>query len=138
MSLFSELQRRNVVRVGIAYIKGWNQDIGCVAWDDLMEDLATLEISRAQTWQWLHNAVMLDDGIEVTKELVLQVFDEELVKIEDEIRQFMLGFDAVAVEAELGRYRQAQEDACAIFTEDEFRPFLKMSSDLVQRLELRP
>jgi len=37
---------RKNVRVGIAYVKGWNQDIGCVAWDDLMEDLATLEISR--------------------------------------------------------------------------------------------
>ena len=46
------------MRVGIAYVKGWNQDIGCVAWDDLMEDLATLEISRAQIWQWLHNGVM--------------------------------------------------------------------------------
>ena len=123
---------RTNVRVGIAYMKGWNQDIGCVAWDDLMEDLATLEISRAQTWQWLHNAVMLDDGIEVTKELIQQVFDEELKKIEEEIREFMLGFDEQTIDAELGRYRKAKEDACAIFTEEEFRPFLKMRSDLVQ------
>ncbi len=42
---------RTDVRVGIGYLNGWNQGIGCVAWDDLMEDLATLEISRAQTWQ---------------------------------------------------------------------------------------
>ena len=45
---------RTNLRVGIAYTKGWLEDIGCVAWDDLMEDLATLEISRAQVWQWLH------------------------------------------------------------------------------------
>ena len=123
---------RKNVRVGIAYVKGWNQDIGCVAWDDLMEDLATLEISRAQTWQWLHNAVMLDDGIAVTKELVQRVFEEELQRIVEEIREFMLGVDEEAVETELSRYRQAKEDACAIFTEDDFRPFLKMRSDLVQ------
>ena len=123
---------RTNVRVGIAYMKGWNQDIGCVAWDDLMEDLATLEISRAQTWQWLHNAIMLDDGMEVTKELIQRVFDEELGKIEEEIRELMLGLDVQTIEMELGRYRKAKEDACAIFTEDEFRPFLKMRSDLVQ------
>ena len=123
---------RTNVRVGIAYVKGWNQDIGCVAWDDLMEDLATLEISRAQIWQWLHNSVVLDDGIEVTKELVQRVFEEELQKIEEEIREFMLGLDDETIKAELGRYRLAKNDACAIFTEDEFRPFLKMSSDLVQ------
>ncbi|HET6618071.1 MAG TPA: malate synthase A, partial [Gemmatimonadota bacterium] len=27
---------RKNVRVGIAYMHGWNRDIGCVAWDDLM------------------------------------------------------------------------------------------------------
>ena len=123
---------RTNVRVGIAYVKGWNQDIGCVAWDDLMEDLATLEISRAQIWQWLHNGVMLEDGIEVTRELVQRVFDEELQTIEEEIREFMLGLQEETIEAELGRYRQAKDDACGIFTEDEFRPFLKMRSDLVQ------
>ncbi len=123
---------RKNVRVGIAYVKGWNQDIGCVAWDDLMEDLATLEISRAQTWQWLHNAVVLDDGVRVTREFVQQIFTEELQRIEEEIREFMQGAGEEAVEAELARYRQAKDDACAIFTEDEFRPFLKMSSDLVQ------
>ena len=123
---------RTNVRVGIAYVKGWNQDIGCVAWDDLMEDLATLEISRAQIWQWLHNGVMLEAGIEVTRELVQRVFDEELQTIEEEIREFMLGLQEETIEAELGRYRQAKDDACAIFTADEFRPFLKMRSDLVQ------
>ena len=122
---------RTNIRVGIAYVKGWNQDIGCVAWDDLMEDLATLEISRAQTWQWLHNAVELDDGAHVTRELVKSVFDEELEKIEGEIRELMQGLGDEEIEAELARYRQAKEVACTIFTEDEFRPFLKMSSDLV-------
>jgi malate synthase len=123
---------RKNIRVGIAYVHGWNQDIGCVAWDDLMEDLATLEISRAQTWQWLHNAVVLDDGLRVSKELVTRIFDEELQKIEQEIRELLQSASQEAVEAELDRFRQAKADACAIFTEEEFRPFFKMSSDLAQ------
>ncbi len=122
---------RTNVRVAIAYTKGWQQDIGCVAWDDLMEDLATLEISRAQTWQWLHHRVDLEGGRKVTRELVLETFDEELSKIESEIRKLMSGFDEEAVQAEVERFRRAQETARAIFTESEFRPFLKLSSDLV-------
>jgi malate synthase len=117
--------------VGIAYTKGWLEDIGCVAWDDLMEDLATLEISRAQTWQWLHHGVDLDDGEKVSRDLVVKIFHEEMGRIEDEIRVAMSGLDGHAVEAEINRYHHAQQIACSIFTEEDFRPFLKMSSDLV-------
>lgn len=76
---------RTNIRVGIAYMNGWNQDVGCVSFDNLMEDLATLEISRAQVWQWLHHHIQLDDGTKVTKELVNKIFDEEFKKIQQEI-----------------------------------------------------
>ena len=33
---------------------GWLDGLGAVAIDNLMEDAATAEISRAQLWQWLH------------------------------------------------------------------------------------
>jgi malate synthase len=122
---------RKNVRVGIGYQKGWNQDIGCVAWDDLMEDLATLEISRAQTWQWLRHQVELENGHRVTRELVGEVFREELERIEDEIRTAMQGRPEAAVQAEISRYAAAAADAQAVFTEEEFRPFLCMSSDMV-------
>jgi malate synthase len=122
---------RKNVRVGIGYQKGWNQDIGCVAWDDLMEDLATLEISRAQTWQWLRHQVELEDGTRVTRELVGEVFRNELEKIEGEIHASMQGRPEESVQAEITRYAEAAVDAQAIFTEAEFRPFLCMSSDLV-------
>ena len=122
---------RTNVRVGIAYTKGWLEDIGCVAWDDLMEDLATLEISRAQTWQWLHHAVDLEDGQIVTRDLVVRIFHEELGKIEEEVREAMEGFDAHTIESDINRYHHAQQVACSTFTELEFRPFLKTSSDLV-------
>ena len=118
------------VRVSIGYMKGWNQDIGCVAWDNRMEDLATFEISRAQTWQWLHHGVTLDDGQKVTKELIHEVFEEELATIEAEARDFFSGAPDDVIDAQVDRFRQAAADAEAIFTEDEMRPFLAMTSDL--------
>jgi len=116
---------RKNVRVGIGYLRGWHADIGCVAWDDLMEDLATLEISRAQTWQWLRHGVTLDDGARVTPELVRRVFAEELARIHAE-----LGTGAGA-ERERAAYAAAAEDAERIFTEERLRPFLACSSDPV-------
>ncbi|MFQ5349534.1 MAG: malate synthase A, partial [Thermoanaerobaculia bacterium] len=119
---------RTNVRVGIAYMKGWSEEIGCVAWDDLMEDLATLEISRAQTWQWIRHRVELDDGETVSRELVARVFDEELARITDEVRA------AVADEAAAARlteaFARAQADARELFTAEEFRPFLALRSEL--------
>lgn len=121
---------RTNVRVGIGYTKGWNEDIGCVAWDDLMEDLATLEISRAQIWQWLRHRVALDDGTPVTTELVKRVFAEELGKIEDEVRSALTGRPAAILEHELAAFRKAREDAERIFTESDFRPFYTNTSQL--------
>jgi malate synthase len=119
---------RKNVRVGTAYLKGWNEDVGAVAWDDLMEDLATLEISRAQTWQWLHHGVTLDDGNAVTADLVRRVFAEELARIEDELRASMADDDR-GLQAELQAFRAAAHDAESIFTEPDFRPFLACRSD---------
>lgn len=72
---------RTNVRVGIAYLEGWERDIGCVSFENLMEDLATLEISRAQVWQWLHHRITLDSGEQVTPDLVNRIFDEERNKM---------------------------------------------------------
>jgi malate synthase len=119
---------RKNVRVGIAYMHGWNRDIGCVAWDDLMEDLATLEISRAQVWQWLRHGTLLDDGTPVTRALVHRIFDEEIARIEGEVRTAMEGRGR-DVEREVERFADARADAEAIFTEPRFRPFLTCRSD---------
>jgi malate synthase len=110
---------RTNVRVGIAYLKGWNDDIGCVAWDDLMEDLATLEISRVQVGQWLRNAVVLDDGPIVDAGLVRRVFAAELDTILREVPA-----------DEHAAYRRAAAGAEAVFLEEEMRPFLSLSTDL--------
>jgi malate synthase len=108
---------------------GWNRDIGCVAWDDLMEDLATLEISRAQVWQWLRHGTLLDDGTPVTYALVRRTFDEESARIEREVRIALGSSNGGDVEREVRRFAHAREDAEAIFTETRFRPFLTCRSD---------
>ncbi len=119
---------RTNVRVGIAYMRGWNEEIGCVAWDDLMEDLATLEISRAQTWQWLRHGIVLDGGERVTRELVAKIFDEELAKIAAELRADSQHEAAAA--RQIAAFARAQADARDLFTEEKFRPFLATRSAL--------
>jgi malate synthase len=54
-----------------------------VAIFNLMEDAATAEIARSQVWQWVYNGVTLDDGPEVTRDLVERIIREELGKIRD-------------------------------------------------------
>ena len=120
------------VRVGIAYMKGWNEDIGCVAWDDLMEDLATLEISRAQVWQWRANAVTLDTGETVTDDLVRRVFAEEKERILIDLCDAHAD-DCRTLGSELAAYACAADDARAVFLEDEMRPFLTTTSELAER-----
>lgn len=120
---------RTNVRVGIGYMQGWNQDIGCVAWDGLMEDLATLEISRAQTWQWLHHNVQLDCGTKVTKELIHQVFVEELGKILAEVDESLSGKNDALAKKLKKDFTQAAADAEAAFVKDELDDFLSMASD---------
>ena len=115
---------RTNVRVGIAYLEGWSRDLGCIAWDDLMEDLATLEISRAQVWQWLRHRIELEDGTRVTPELVTAVFDEEAARIAEELRE-------QGARAESSRsFSAAHERARAIFLEPELRPFLTNTSPI--------
>jgi malate synthase len=41
------------VSVGVRYLDSWLQGVGAAAIDNLMEDAATAEISRAQVWSWV-------------------------------------------------------------------------------------
>jgi malate synthase len=41
------------VSVGVRYLDSWLNGVGAAAIDNLMEDAATAEISRAQVWTWL-------------------------------------------------------------------------------------
>lgn len=119
---------RTNIRVGIAYMHGWNHDIGCVSFDNLMEDLATLEISRAQTWQWLHHKLILDDGTPVIKQLIRNLFEEEYQIILDEFRRETPPLKHQELEISLGI---AREDAFRLFTKDTLEDFLTTDSEPV-------
>jgi malate synthase len=41
------------VSVGVRYLDSWLHGVGAAAIDNLMEDAATAEISRAQVWTWV-------------------------------------------------------------------------------------
>jgi malate synthase len=49
------------VSVGVRYIDAWLHGVGAAAIDNLMEDAATAEISRAQVWSWVQ-AARFDDA----------------------------------------------------------------------------
>ncbi|HWD09921.1 MAG TPA: malate synthase A [Actinomycetota bacterium] len=72
---------RNNVSVGIRYLESWLRGVGAAAINNLMEDAATSEISRAQIWQWCYHGTRLDDGRAVTPALVRGLIDEELAAL---------------------------------------------------------
>ena len=76
---------RTDVNVGFQYVSFWLTGRGAAAINSMMEDAATAEISRTQIWQWIHHGVKLDDGRQVTPELVRHVLDEETAKIRETV-----------------------------------------------------
>lgn len=75
---------RTNINVGIQYIEAWLMGNGCVPINNLMEDAATAEISRAQVWQWVHHPKgILTDGRKVTVEMIEMMIAEELQKIRE-------------------------------------------------------
>lgn len=118
------------VRVGIAYMEGWRRGLGCVAWDGLMEDLATLEISRAQVHQWLHHRVLLDEGLTVDAALVQKIFNEELERIRLELERDLAHRSEAERTSRFASFRAATDEAAALFLEPRFRPFLALRSEL--------
>ena len=70
------------VSVSLQYMAAWLAGNGCVPINNLMEDAATAEISRAQIWQWIrHPKGVLDDGRKVTAEMFRSMLEEERVQM---------------------------------------------------------
>jgi malate synthase len=72
---------RSNISIGIQYIESWLRGTGAAAIFNLMEDAATAEISRSQVWQWIHHRATLGDGRTITRELVVELEEQELDKI---------------------------------------------------------
>jgi malate synthase len=104
------------ISVGIAYIEAWLRGTGCVPLNNLMEDAATAEISRAQVWQWLRHGATLKDGRVVDRALCEKLIADDLAT-----NRQALG-DAFS--------RSKFEEAAKLFSElifaDEFPEFLTL------------
>ncbi len=100
---------RSNVSVALQYLNAWLLGTGAAAINNLMEDAATAEISRAQLWQWHRHGARTDDGDAIDGERYKRVRDEELAKL-DGLSQ--------------GRYREAAEILDGLVLADDFVPFL--------------
>jgi malate synthase len=77
---------RNNISVSLRYLESWLRGSGCVPINNLMEDAATVEISRAQLWQWVHHPDgILNDGRKVTLDMFRQILTEEVAKLTNSI-----------------------------------------------------
>ena len=72
------------LHVGIRYLEAWLGGSGAEPIYNLMEDLATAEISRSQLWQWLKFGAKLDDGRPVTAAMYDEFLAAELKKIRED------------------------------------------------------
>lgn len=81
----SEQGIRTNVNVGVQYLESWLRGMGCVPINNLMEDAATAEISRAQLWQWAHHQAVMIDGRKITVDLIERLMGEEMAKLRKEL-----------------------------------------------------
>lgn len=78
------------ISVGIQYLASWLHGKGCVALNNLMEDMATAEICRAQLWQWVHyeasfTSYSIEDG-SLVQPLTRVIFE----RLYDQVAQELL------------------------------------------------
>jgi malate synthase len=83
---------RQNVSVGIQYLASWLAGTGAAAIFNLMEDVATAEISRSQLWQWVHHG-------RVEHDRVLAIADEEVSSLPayDRLEEARVVFEQVAL-----------------------------------------
>lgn len=74
------------INVALRYLSSWLDGQGAVSINNLMEDAATAEISRAQLWQWLKQRVRTVEGIPLTVDHFQQLLDIEHQKIKCPLR----------------------------------------------------
>jgi len=72
---------RQNVSVALQYLASWLGGVGAAGISNLMEDVATAEISRSQLWQWVHHGATLEDGRKVDVALYRAIRDEEVGRL---------------------------------------------------------
>jgi malate synthase len=114
----TEAGLRNNISVSLQYLESWLRGSGCVPINNLMEDAATVEISRAQIWEWIHHAQgILQDGRRVTIELYHELAKDELEKIRAAVGEQQFASR---------KFQTAAEILDGIITDDQFVEFLTL------------
>jgi len=114
----TEAGLRNNISVSLQYLESWLRGSGCVPINNLMEDAATVEISRSQIWQWIHHPKgVLDDGRKVTVELFRELAKDELEKIHSAVGEEQFA---------RRKFQTATEILDKIITDDQFVEFLTL------------
>jgi len=72
---------RGNISVTLQYLNAWLSGFGAAAINNLMEDVATAEISRAQLWQWINQEVKTAAGEPINQAMYRDIRTEELAKL---------------------------------------------------------
>jgi malate synthase len=83
---------RQNVSVGIQYLASWLRGTGAAAISNLMEDVATAEISRSQLWQWVQRG-------RVDRDRVLAIANDEVASLppQERLEEARAVFEQVAL-----------------------------------------
>lgn len=117
------------IQVAIAYMIGLEKGLGCISHNNMMEDLATLEISRAQVWQWKNYQVLLENGLSVTDALIREHFLKEQETFLAAVLQNET-LDEQQKITEIDTIKKATTEAMTLFTANKLEPFLTTTSPL--------
>jgi len=105
------------VSVGIQYLESWMRGTGAAAINNLMEDVATAEISRSQVWQWVRHSSRTAEGPVVDADLVREIAEDEMTKLRERL-------------GEEGWKKSRFEEARQVFEQvalsQDFQPFLTL------------
>ena len=80
------------VRVGVRYLDSWLSGVGAAAIENLMEDVATAEISRSQVWQWVQAGIFTPDEVRRT---IVQELGTEAPEAREVFERVALSHDFV-------------------------------------------
>jgi len=113
----SEQALRANVAISLQYLESWLEGVGCVSINNLMEDTATVEICRAQIWQWIYHSAKLLEGSTITRQSFRTTLHQEIAKVSTR---------AIQQAHETTNYKTAGELLDVLVTGDGFPEFMTL------------